>query len=238
MRQLRNEVMRLAACARQTVITEDDLWEGLPTPAPEQPRHPAGPAAASQEGGGRPGEADDCGGAAGDAQQPAAGCPAARPEPPGADQQDEALRHCGLIVFPIRPGREPDLPEVAAVQQASPEAAQWNVTDYLQYDFRVAEAGGRIAGFLVSRKLAEAESEVLNLAVAPGFRRQGIARELLQTFLRETPGVVYLEVRESNRIAREFYKSMGFKDFSYRGEYYESPGGLAETAIVMKFHSC
>ena len=35
-RQLRNEVMRLAACARQSVITEDDLWEGLPTPSPEQ----------------------------------------------------------------------------------------------------------------------------------------------------------------------------------------------------------
>ncbi|SPF47053.1 Transcriptional regulator, NifA subfamily, Fis Family [Candidatus Sulfopaludibacter sp. SbA4] len=41
-RQLRNEVMRLAACARQNVITEDDLWEGLPTPAPERP--PALPA--------------------------------------------------------------------------------------------------------------------------------------------------------------------------------------------------
>ena len=35
-RQLRNEVMRLAACARQNTITEDDLWEGLPAPAPEQ----------------------------------------------------------------------------------------------------------------------------------------------------------------------------------------------------------
>jgi len=29
-RQLRNEVMRLAACARQSPIEEDDLWEGLP----------------------------------------------------------------------------------------------------------------------------------------------------------------------------------------------------------------
>src|SRR6185436_17244230 len=35
-RQLRNEVMRLAACARQSVIAEEDLWEGLPTPSPEQ----------------------------------------------------------------------------------------------------------------------------------------------------------------------------------------------------------
>jgi len=31
-RQLRNEVMRLAACARHNIIEEDDLLEGLPTP--------------------------------------------------------------------------------------------------------------------------------------------------------------------------------------------------------------
>jgi len=32
-RQLRNEVMRLAACARGERIVEEDLWEGLPEPA-------------------------------------------------------------------------------------------------------------------------------------------------------------------------------------------------------------
>ena len=36
-RQLRNEVMRLAACARLRVIEEDDLWEGLPRPERNEP---------------------------------------------------------------------------------------------------------------------------------------------------------------------------------------------------------
>ena len=36
-RQLRNEVMRLAALSRQNVITEDDLWEGVPTPRYQEP---------------------------------------------------------------------------------------------------------------------------------------------------------------------------------------------------------
>ena len=36
-RQLRNEVMRLASCARYNVITEDDLLEGLPTPELPEP---------------------------------------------------------------------------------------------------------------------------------------------------------------------------------------------------------
>jgi Nif-specific regulatory protein len=36
-RQLRNEVMRLAACARGAMIDEDDLWEGTPAPTREAP---------------------------------------------------------------------------------------------------------------------------------------------------------------------------------------------------------
>jgi DNA-binding NtrC family response regulator len=36
-RQLRNEVMRLAACAAGPVIQEEDLWQGLPAPRQEQP---------------------------------------------------------------------------------------------------------------------------------------------------------------------------------------------------------
>jgi Nif-specific regulatory protein len=36
-RQLRNEVIRLAACAHGPVITEEDLWEGVPMPGRDQP---------------------------------------------------------------------------------------------------------------------------------------------------------------------------------------------------------
>ena len=35
-RQLRNEVIRLAACARSSTIEEEDLWEGLPTSGRDQ----------------------------------------------------------------------------------------------------------------------------------------------------------------------------------------------------------
>ena len=43
-RQLRNEVMRLAACARGAVIQEEDLWEGCRRPRgrPPQPGEVAG----------------------------------------------------------------------------------------------------------------------------------------------------------------------------------------------------
>jgi Nif-specific regulatory protein len=42
-RQLRNEVMRLAALTHQNVIPEDDLWEDLPAPPPGQPALPPVP---------------------------------------------------------------------------------------------------------------------------------------------------------------------------------------------------
>ncbi len=135
----------------------------------------------------------------------------------------------------VRRGDASDLPAIAAIQQASPEAAQWNAEDYLAHDFRVAVENGRLAGFLVARQVAPDESEILNIAVAPDCRCRGVARSLVATFLEGSPGAIYLEVRESNTAARSLYKSMGFQEVNTRYGYYCSP---PEAAIVMKFHSC
>jgi Nif-specific regulatory protein len=40
-RQLRNEVMRMAACTAGNVIGEEDLWVGIPAPGPSPPPTPA-----------------------------------------------------------------------------------------------------------------------------------------------------------------------------------------------------
>ena len=135
----------------------------------------------------------------------------------------------------IRRGEAGDLEAVEAIQSASPEAAHWRAADYLQYEFTVAICGATLAGFLVWRPVADGEAELLNLAVAPRFRRQGIARELLKPLLNLPGSRVFLEVRESNLAARMCYKSMGFQEVSIRQKYYSSP---SESAIVMKFHSC
>ena len=138
----------------------------------------------------------------------------------------------------IRRGEAGDLERVAAIQAACPEAAGWDVADYLKHDFLVAVEGpgpAVIAGFLVSRTVAHDEREILNLAVAPEFRRKQIARSLLENLLRDFHGAVYLEVRESNSVAIRFYNAMQFKEFSHRKKYYAE---TLEAAIVMKFHSC
>ena len=53
--------------------------------------------------------------------------------------------------------------------------------------------------------------------------------------MKDCRGAVYLEVRESNSVAIQFYNSMQFKELSRRKNYYANP---PDTAIVMKFHSC
>ena len=135
----------------------------------------------------------------------------------------------------IRRGESGDLAEIRAIQAASPQAAQWEAADYLKYDLLVAVDAVQVFGFLVCRTLAPGESELLTMAVAPEFRRQGVGRALLGAYLEALPGAAYLEVRASNQAARSLYKSLGFQDVAVREEYYEEP---SESAIVMKFHSC
>jgi ribosomal-protein-alanine N-acetyltransferase len=135
----------------------------------------------------------------------------------------------------IRRGGAGDLEAVAAIQAASPEASHWPPADYLDCEFRVAQSEGAVVAFLAGRSLGGEERELLNLAVQPEYRRKGIGRRLLEAWLGEQKGVVYLEVRESNWAARRLYQTLGCHEVNARPDYYESP---PEAAIVLKFHSC
>jgi ribosomal-protein-alanine N-acetyltransferase len=93
----------------------------------------------------------------------------------------------------------------------------------------VAEMEGQIAGFLVSRSV-HLEREILNFAVAPEWRRQGVAKALLEHQLARG-GTHFLEVRESNVVAQYLYRRFGFQEVGRRPGYYDLP---AESAIVMR----
>jgi polysaccharide biosynthesis protein PslH len=139
----------------------------------------------------------------------------------------------------IRPAEERDLPEITAIQRTAPESSQWEAQDYLAFDCQVAFLTDvlpehRIAGFLVSRSVADKEREILNIAVHPDFRRLHIATELLQAELSRWPGAHFLEVRESNAAARHLYEGLGFQVVGERLAYYDNP---LETGIVMRILS-
>lgn len=144
------------------------------------------------------------------------------------------LAALGPLGDEIRPLRESDLPSLSAIQSTSPEAAQWKPEDYLRFDSHIAMRRGMLAGFIVSRQIAEGEREILNLAVRPDFRRKGIAKSLIQADLRRWPGEHFLEVRESNTPARNLYRGLGFREAGVRPGYYEFP---PEPGIVMRFFS-
>ena len=127
----------------------------------------------------------------------------------------------------------PDVETVLAIAAASPEAAAWNRQEYEQIlthrgnNFcRVAEQDGGVVGFVCFRVVGE-DAELLNLAVLPPFRRQGIGVLLVQQMLREVAEKgakrIFLEVRDSNLPALRLYEHLGFETVGRRPGYYTNP---------------
>ncbi len=99
--------------------------------------------------------------------------------------------------------------------------------------FLVAEKAFRVAGY-VSINTAVDEGYINNIAVAPKFRRQGIAERLLKRLDRVADekqlSFISLEVRESNAAAIALYNKCGYQNMGVRKNFYENP---KENAIIM-----
>lgn len=135
----------------------------------------------------------------------------------------------------IRAATERDYGGIATVQGMSPEAAQWPVGDYSNYNVLIAIADDVIVGFCAYRQSTDQEAELLNIAVAPAWRRKGIGARLIETLLALTTGDVFLEVAETNSSALGLYEKAGWAALSTRRGYYHH-GNI--NAIVMKRSSC
>jgi ribosomal-protein-alanine N-acetyltransferase len=139
------------------------------------------------------------------------------------------------VTLVIRPAQPEDVPTMVEIEGQSFASPNWDAAHFLSYDCWIAEVDGIVAGFLVSREIfagdanSPAQREILNVAVAPSFRRRGIATRLITQELTRS-GETFLEVRESNAVARKLYRKLGFVEVGQRPEYYGSP---VETAIVM-----
>jgi ribosomal-protein-alanine N-acetyltransferase len=108
--------------------------------------------------------------------------------------------------------------------EASIRAANVNVL--------VARLDTRIIGFAIMR-YGDDDAHLDLLAVAPPYRRLGVAQQLLQ-WLEKCATVagtfrITLEVRENNRDAQRFYERMGYQRLSVVPGYYQG----TEAAVRM-----
>jgi [ribosomal protein S18]-alanine N-acetyltransferase len=93
--------------------------------------------------------------------------------------------------------------------------------------------GDAIVGYIIYWFLID-ELHILNIAVRPGSRGQGIARALIHEVMRlakiQEIKTAWLEVRPSNIKAVSLYRSLGFKTTMTRRRYYSDTG---EDALIL-----
>lgn len=89
---------------------------------------------------------------------------------------------------------------------------------------------GKIRGILIVTSLL-GEWEIFRIAVAPEFRRMGIAKTLLTELdVRcNSDERIFLEVRVGNIPAQELYRSCGYEECGKRKKYYSD----GEDAVLM-----
>lgn len=90
----------------------------------------------------------------------------------------------------------------------------------------VAVQENAVVGYVGSQTVLDA-SDMMNVAVDPGFRRMGIAESLVNALVaalkeRQSQSLT-LEVRASNEPAKALYEKMGFTQVGLRKNYYRNP---------------
>jgi ribosomal-protein-alanine N-acetyltransferase len=138
----------------------------------------------------------------------------------------------------IRDIQKDDIPAILKIEQVS-FTTPWSEQDFLYEIYKknvlskVAVFWGNIIGYICVNHLAH-ESHILNLAVHPDFRRQGVATILMEEAIGELKksrcAFMYLKVRVSNTGAQGFYELLGFKAEGIRKKYYVNPD---EDALIM-----
>ena len=137
------------------------------------------------------------------------------------------------------PMEECHVPQVAALE-AICFADPWNeaavgseLSNPLSY-WLVALQDDQVIGYVGSQTVL-GEADIMNVAVAPAYRRCGLGRILLDTLqvhltAREVHSLT-LEVRPSNTPAVALYESLGYVQVGRRPNYYHKP---KEDALILR----
>lgn len=98
----------------------------------------------------------------------------------------------------------------------------------------VALDGDAVAGYVGSQSVL-GESDMMNIAVDPNYRRQGVAAALIEELVLQLKQkgnrCLTLEVRASNEPAVKLYEKLGFAQIGRRPNYYRNP---KEDALILR----
>jgi ribosomal-protein-alanine N-acetyltransferase len=139
----------------------------------------------------------------------------------------------------IRKMHEDDISNIMKIERMS-FSTPWSEAAFLNEIYKpyaltkVALLKNDVVGYICVNLIVN-EGHILNLAIHPEFRRQGIATMLMKEVLKELKEkgcrFVYLEVRVSSLGARRFYEKLGFKVVGIRRDYYQFP--VEDAALMM-----
>ena len=91
-----------------------------------------------------------------------------------------------------------------------------------------------VAGYIGSQTVM-GETDMMNVAVHPDYRKQGIATglitELIGALKKRESHCLTLEVRASNEPAKNLYKMLDFEEIGIRKNYYRNP---REDALILR----
>lgn len=98
----------------------------------------------------------------------------------------------------------------------------------------VALDGDKVVGYVGSQTVID-ETDMMNIAVHPEYRRRGIAEALIDALINalgeKGSRALSLEVRASNDPAIALYQKMGFSQVGRRPNYYRNP---REDALILR----
>ena len=98
----------------------------------------------------------------------------------------------------------------------------------------VAVEEEKVLGYVGSQTVM-GETDMMNVAVHPDYRKQGIATglitELIGALKKRESHCLTLEVRASNEPAKNLYKMLDFEEIGIRKNYYRNP---REDALILR----
>ena len=138
----------------------------------------------------------------------------------------------------VRKALPEDLPMIAEIEKPSFHRP-WSFDSIESFYYRktsdiyVWRDRNRISGYIIAEHVLD-QAELHRIAMIPFIRKMGIGTLLFHEFRRRYQEIgvdtIYLEVRESNEAAYQFYLKNGFEEYGRRAKYYKDP---IEDAILM-----